>query len=104
MRTSRFKLVTNYREPLARFKGAGKAAEIREAVIATRSSIAVLIFNFGKSAKLEYQIDKDPWTKAPPQPNWFLNYALMAEKQQAPHHLRVRAESGAVIDGILVSE
>jgi lysophospholipase L1-like esterase len=90
--------------PLARFKGAGKAAEIHEAEIKMRSSIAVLIFSFGKSAKLEYQIDTQPWTKAAPQPNWFLNYALMSEKKPAQHHLRLRVETVATIDGILVSE
>jgi lysophospholipase L1-like esterase len=62
--------------PLARFKGAGQAAEI----------------------------DKHGWTKAPPQPNWFFNYALPAGKKQVQHRLRLRVENSAVIDGLLVSE
>ncbi len=90
--------------PLARFKGAGKAAEIHETEISMRSSIAILIFSFGKTAKLEYQIDGQGWTKAPSQPNWFLNYALMAGAKPAPHRLRLRVDNSAVIDGILVSE
>ena len=90
--------------PLRRFKGAGQAAEIREVEIATRSSIAVLIFSFGKTAKIEYKLDRQDWTQAKPQPNWFLNYALLAGKQQQPHRLRLRVDQSAVIDGLLVSE
>jgi len=90
--------------PLRRFKGTGQAAEIKELEITTRSPIAVLIFSFGKTAKLEYKLDQQDWTKAPPQPNWFLNYALLAGTKPASHKLRLRVENTAVIDGMLVSE
>ena len=90
--------------PLRRFRGSGQAAEIKEVEIATRSSIAVLIFSFGKAAKMEYKIDQQDWAKAPPQPGWFLNYALLATKKQEPHRLWLRLEDSAVIDGLLVSE
>ncbi len=97
-------VTTARQQPLRRFKGIGKGAEIKEAKIAIRSSIAVLIFSFGKTANLEYRIDQQAWTKAKPQPNWFLNYALFNAKQQAPHSLQVRLENPAVVEGILVSE
>ena len=77
---------------------------MKEIEIATRSSIAVVIFSFGRTAKLEYKIDQPDWAKAKPQPNWFLNYALLAGKSKAPHRLRLRVENSAVIDGMLVSE